>query len=44
MKPLEKEILEAIEIIKKSVNEKNDLKKEDLEILFIASLLEEENK
>ena len=36
------EIVEKIEEIKKSAGEGNPLKTEELEVLFLASLLEEE--
>jgi hypothetical protein len=43
MSDFSKEIVDALEAIKKSGSEGQEHSKEDMETLFLASLLEEEN-
>jgi len=42
MKNLKEEIFTTLDDIKKKVNQENELTKEDLQSLFLISLLEEE--
>ena len=43
LKDLNKELMEVLEKIRKSSEKNQNLTEEDLEVLFFASLLEEDN-